>query len=153
MSAVAPAPDNDQNSPEPPTVTTGLLLSIVAWLAVTLFWLFATRDFHPTWTLATIVTFTLLSAYACVAYMNHYVFIPHYLRQKQRDEYVLLLFGSMAGLTLVALAVIRLCYTKVFGPYPVNHFAIDLGLDFLGMVVHVGGAAGIAKIYGQITKN
>ena len=43
----------------------------------------------------------------------------------------------MVGLSGLALAVIRLFYVKILGPFPVKSWYVDDGLDLFGMVVHI----------------
>ena len=117
----------------------------LAWVAVGLFWFFATRDFHPTTELAVIVTASLVAAFAAAANVNHLVLIPRYWRCGRYFAYSALLLATMCVVTAAALAVIRLAYFKLHGldadPYGAyKHFAIDL----FGTAVHVAAAAGVA---------
>ena len=118
--------------------------SLIAWLAIGVFWLIVTRRFHPTLALALIVTSSLICAYAGAAYINHLLLLPKYWRDGRRGEYAAALLGTMVVLTSLALTVIRISYFKALGPDPdpnglYHHFAID----FSGMVVHVAAAASI----------
>lgn len=117
-----------------------------AWLAVGVFWLFATRWHHPTWPLALITTASLISAYAAASYVNQFLLVPGPWRQGRYARYWALLLVVMALLNAAALAVIRVSYHRAVGPDPdphgtVRHYLIDL----FGMVVHVSGAAMVAR--------
>lgn len=116
-------------------------LSCLGWVAVFAFWLFATSGFHPTRTLSVIVTATLVMAFASAAYINHTKLLPRFRKTKQLGAYLTSLLATMAVSTAIALCIIRVCYLYVFGPYPVNHWYIDFGLDFFGTAVHVALAA------------
>ena len=60
------------------------------------------------------------------------------------------LLVTMAVFTGVALAVIRVSYSKLEGPDPdPNGLYIHYGIDFFGMVVHLLGAAGVVWAYGR----
>jgi hypothetical protein len=120
--------------------------SLIAWLAVAAFWLVATRNHHPTWLLAVIVTASLIVAYASAAYVNHLVLIPRYAKTRHYGRYVLWLLATMAVFTGVALTIIRASYSALQGPDPDPYGAyIHYGIDFFGMVVHVVGAAAVVR--------
>jgi hypothetical protein len=119
-------------------------LSVLAWIGVWLFWLVTTRGFHPTFTLAVIVTTSLIGVYAVAAYVNHLILIPRFWRTGRFGPYTAWLVLMMVLLTAAALSVIRVSYAHLWGLDPdkdgvYKHFAIDL----FGMAVHLVAAAGI----------
>ena len=121
--------------------------SFLAWICVWGFWLGLTHRFHPTFSLAVIVTTALVIAYAIAAYANHFTLIPRLWRTGRRLEYAAILIVMMVALTGIALAVIRFAYFEVAGPDPdpkgvYKHFAIDL----FGMAVHLGAAVAVVRI-------
>ena len=127
--------------------------SLVAWLAVGVFWLVTTRGHHPTWTLAVIVTASLMIAYAGTVYINHLVLIPRYWRTGRYTWFAGSLLGTMAVLTALALTVIRVSYHTMLGPDPdPNGLYIHYAIDFFGMAVHVLGAAGVVWAVGRLTR-
>ena len=118
------------------------VVSLLCWLVVWAFWLFLTYKFHPTFSLALIVTSSLVCAYAAAAYCNHLVLVPRFWSRGNYLRYVAWLAMVMAIFTAFALAVIRVSYITVFGPdadpYGLyKHYAIDL----FGMIAHVTAAA------------
>lgn len=119
-----------------------MVASLFGWLVVWAFWLALTHRFHPTFTLAIIVTTCLIVAFASASYINHLVLIPRFWTLNRGWEYACWLSVTMAMFTAIALAIIRLSYFNLFGPDAdpngvYKHFAID----FFGMVVHVAVAA------------
>lgn len=119
-----------------------IVASLFGWLAASAFWLALTHRFHPTFSLAIIVTTCLVIAFALASYVNHLVLIPRFWALKRRWGYVGWLFVTMAVFTAIALAIIRISYFNLFGPDAdpnglYKHFAID----FFGMMVHVAVAA------------
>jgi hypothetical protein len=125
--------------------------SVLAWIAVGLFWLFATHSYHPTRTLALIVTTALVSAYALAAYVNHGLLIPRFLRRGRWGAYLFSLLLAMGLLTALALAVIRVSYFRLWGPDAdpngaAKHFVIDLA----GMAVHLVAAAAVVWIVPRV---
>jgi hypothetical protein len=127
-----------------------LVLSLVAWVGVWAFWFALTQDFHPTRTLAVIVTTCLIVAYAVAGYVNHLVLMPRFWVSGRRKRYLCWLAGTMVVFTSSALAVIRVSYTELWGPDAdpngaYKHFAIDL----FGMAVHLGVAALVVWLVGH----
>ncbi len=111
-----------------------------------------TRDFHPLFSLAVVVTTSLVVAYAAAAYVNHLVLIPRLFATGRRWSYASGLAVTMAVLTAAALAVIRVTYAEWWGPDPdpngvYKHFAIDL----FGMAVHLVGAAVVVAVDRRLT--
>jgi hypothetical protein len=126
-------------------------LSVLAWIGVWLFWLVTTRGFHPTFTLAVIVTTSLIGVYAAAAYVNHLILIPRFWRTGRRIRYTAWLVVIMVLLTAAALSVIRMSYAQLWGLDPDKdgvhkHFAIDL----FGMAVHLAAAAGIVWAFRRV---
>lgn len=114
------------------------ILIVTSWFAVWAFWFFTTRSFHPTQTLALIVTTALVVAYAMAASLHHAILLPRLYESKRVARYLLELIGLMAILTAIALAIIRTSYTQLLGRDPdphgvYKHFAID----FVGMAIHL----------------
>ena len=126
------------------TRTQGIGFSSIAWIAVGTFWLVTTRNYHPTWQLAGVVTVSLISVYAAAAYLNHLVLIPNYWRAGRYGMYLAALLAIMVLGTGLALAVIRVCYVQAFGPdSDPNGVYFHFGIDFLGMAAHLLGAAAV----------
>ena len=118
--------------------------SILAWLAVGVFWFIATRNYHPTRELAAIVTASLITAYAAAAYTNQLVLVPRLWRPGRHAAYAAALLGVMVLLTGAALAVICTSYVRTLGPDPdPNGVYKHFGIDFFGMAIHVLAAAGV----------
>jgi hypothetical protein len=131
----------------------GIGWSLVAWLAVGIFWLALTHSFHPTWALAVITTSALVVAYATAFYINHLLLIPKYWRSGHYGIYLAALVVTMAALTAAALAVIRTCYITALGPDPdPNGLYVHYAIDFVGMVVHLLFAVGIVWAVGRICR-
>ncbi|MFO1064865.1 MAG: hypothetical protein U0892_13450 [Pirellulales bacterium] len=119
-----------------------LLVWAGSWFAVWTIWLYLTASFHPTFSLALIVTTSLIAAYAAAVACNHWLLLPRLSANGNAIQYALSLAITMAGLTATALTVIRISYLLHVGPdadpYGVyKHYLIDL----FGMAVHVAVAA------------
>ncbi len=110
------------------------------------FWLALTHQFHPTFTLALIVSTSLTVAFAAASYVNHYVLVPRFWALGRPIHYACWLATTMAVLTAIALAIIRTSYFVMHGPDADPHGAIKHYLiDFFGMIVHVTLAALIVR--------
>jgi hypothetical protein len=121
--------------------------SVFAWIAVWAFWLSTTRSLHANWTLATIATTAMIVCFAAAAYVNQLLLLPRLWRNGRRVLYCINLLLVMLALTGVALAVIRLFYTVIFGPFPVKPWYVDYAIDFAGMNAHVGAAAIVVWLF------
>ena len=79
--------------------------------------------------------------------IHHLCLIPKYLRAGRTGAYLVYLILSMVVLTAIALAIIKVSYLYVFGPYPVNYWYIDFAIDFFGMAVHLVLAMVAVKLF------
>jgi hypothetical protein len=121
-----------------------ILGTAVVWVAVGIFWYFATRSFHPTRRVALTVTISLVAAYAAAVYLNHLYLIPRFWKRGSWPAYWSTLLAAMIAFTAVALTIIRVSYIRLLGPDPnPNGLYIHFGIDFLGMVAHVMAAAAV----------
>ena len=127
----------------------GVLWASLAWVCVGCFWFVTTQAYHPTRTLAAIVTTSFVTAYALAAFVNHLILIPRYWRSARYGRYATRLAVTMIVLTAIALAIIRVSYANLWGPDAdpngiYKHFAIDL----FGMAVHLIVAALVVWVAG-----
>jgi hypothetical protein len=136
------------------TRSQGIRWSLVAWLAVGIFWLLVTRAFHPTWVLAVIVTSSLVCAYAAASYINHLALVPKYFSAGRYGMYAAAVLATMALLTALALTIIRISYFEALGPDPdPNGLYIHFAIDFTGMLVHVAAAASVVWFAGRFSRD
>ncbi len=136
------------------TRSQGIRWSLIAWLAVGVFWLIVTRAFHPTWLLAIIVTSSLVCAYAAASYINHLALVPKYFSTGRYGMYAAALFATMVVLTALVLAIIRFSYFEALGPDPdPNGVYIHFAIDLTGMLVHVTAAAFVVWFAGRLVRD
>jgi Co/Zn/Cd efflux system component len=125
-----------------------LLGTLVVWLLVGLFWYFTTLHYHPYARLARTVTVSLVIAYATTVYLNHLLFIPRFWRANRWPAYWGSLLATMVGLTMIAVAIIRVSHIRSLGPDPnPNGLYVHFAIDFAGMVGHVFAAAGVVWLW------
>ena len=119
-------------------------LGVVAWICVGVGWYVLTRGAHPTRGLAFAVTGALLVAYAAVSYSELFA-----LRRWTRGlSYWIALAACMLIATAGALGVIRWAYTGA--GYTPGPWALHYGIDLVGMIAHVGGAACVALVWRRV---
>jgi hypothetical protein len=139
---------------EAPLNRSQLALTLLAWGGVGLFWFYATRSFHPTFSLAVIVTTSLDVAFACASYVNHLALVPIFWRTRRQFAYAALLLLVMAVFTGIALVIIRLSYFAQVGPNysgaGLNGFYVHFAIDFFGMTVHVAAAAIVVWVWRKV---
>lgn len=87
---------------------------------------------------------------AAAGYVNHLVLVLRFWASGRWMRYLCWLAATMVVLTASSLAVIRVSYTKMWGPDAdpngaYKHFAIDL----FGMAVHLGVAALVVWMVGR----
>jgi hypothetical protein len=125
-------------------------LSLFARLEVAVFWLVATRGYHPSWSRACIVTASLITAYAAAAYINHLVLLPRF--RHRRALYGMLLLLTVISLTAAALGVILLVFFLLFGlSFDLPTISHNYQIDLFGMVVHVVAAAVVVWLYRRLS--
>ena len=124
--------------------------SLLAWVGVGLFWFVTTRGFHPSRTLAIVVTVSLVTAYAIASYVNHLVLIPLYWRTGHYFRYVTWLIASMVLLTAAAFSVLRTWYIASLGPgRDPGGLYVNYAIDLIGMAVHLMLAAFLVRLVGS----
>jgi hypothetical protein len=117
-----------------------VILHAFIWLAVFALWLFATSQFHPTWTIAVCATAILVSASALAVYLNALVLRPRFARSW--PKYALALFVTVALLDLAAVLSIGAVYDWLWRPDPLRFgFWFNVLSDGFIIVLHLSVAA------------
>lgn len=116
-----------------------LLRHTTLWIVVLAFWVFTSRDHHPTWLLNWIATTVLVGASAAAIYVDALV-----LRRQPPLLRALELVGVVAGLDVAAVLVIRTAYDLLWGPDPARYgFWTNVGLEAAFIGVHLGVASAV----------
>ncbi len=117
-----------------------VILHAFAWLCVFALWLVATRQFHPTWTIAVCATAILVSASALAVYLNALVLRPRFAGRW--PQYALALFTTVALLDLAAVLSIGAVYDWLWRPDPLRFgFWFNVLSDGFIIVLHLLMAA------------
>lgn len=95
-----------------------VMLNVYVWLGVYLLWLWNTRDFHPTWTIAACATAVLVSASAAAVYLNALVLRPRFGRRLW--VYVISVCAVVLALDLAAVLLIGAVYDWLWRPDPLR---------------------------------
>lgn len=117
-----------------------------AWVAVYGFWLWATRAYHPTLSIAAAATFLLVASFAAAFYLDRLVLASRLAGGRRLAA----LLAVEMGLNLAVVAAIQLVYDAMWGPDPRRFgFSTNVATDFLGMHLHVVAARWIAARIGR----
>ncbi|HEY0375964.1 MAG TPA: hypothetical protein VGC87_03315 [Pyrinomonadaceae bacterium] len=118
---------------------------VSVWLCVFALWLFATRRFHPTWTIAVPATAVLILASALAVYLNALVLWPRFARNWPRYAVALLL--TVAALDVVAVLSIGAVYDWLWRPDPLRFgFWFNVASDGFIIALHLAAAAAVARL-------
>ena len=105
------------------------------WLLVYCGWLWSTRNFHPTWTIAACATAILVAASAAAVYLNALVLRPRFARGS-RWVYVLSLCAVVLALDLAAVLGIGAVYDWLWRPDPLR-FGFWFNLLSDGVIINL----------------
>ncbi len=126
--------------------------SVAVWLLVYLGWLWFTRDFHPTWTLAACATAILVGASAAAVYLNAFVLRPRLARSRWW-VYVLSLCAVVLVLDLAAVLSIGAVYDWLWRPDPLRFgFWFNLLSDGVIINLHLLVAMWLARRGKELTR-
>ncbi len=97
-----------------------IALHLAVWLGVFAFWLVATRQYHPTLTIAASATSVLVSASALVVYVNSLFLLPGFARRRLWWQYMASLLATVIVLDLTAVGLIQFIYDWLWRPDPLR---------------------------------
>ncbi len=118
-----------------------IALHLAMWLCVFAFWLWATRQYHPTPALAVLATAVLVSVSALAVYVNSLLLMPKFARRHRWWQYAAALLATVTVLDLITVPLIQLIYDWLWGPDPRRFgFWFNMLSDGIIIVVHIVGA-------------
>jgi hypothetical protein len=118
-----------------------IALHVAVWSGVFVFWLFVTRQHHPTLTIAASATAVLVSSFALAVYANSFFLWTRFARQRLWLRYVISLLAIIAVLDIVAVLLIQFIYDRLRGADPLRYgFWFNMASDGFGIAVHVVAA-------------
>jgi hypothetical protein len=130
-------------------------LHLAIWFCVFALWLLATRQYHPTPTLAILATAVLVSVSAVAVYVNSLFLVPGFARRHLWWQYAAMLLATVAVLDLIAVPLIQFSYDWLWGPDPRRFgFWFNVFSDGVIIVVHIVAATmvmWVAKFRGKRT--
>jgi len=108
---------------------------------VFVFWLVATRQYHPTLTIAVLATAVLVSASALAVYANSLFLLSRFARRRLWWRYMASLLAMIIVLDLIAVPLIQFIYDWLWRPDPLRFgFWFNVLSDGIIIVVHVVAA-------------
>jgi hypothetical protein len=121
-----------------------IILHMVVWLGVFIIFLLATRQYHPTLTIAISATMVLVSISALAVYLNGLFLLPRFARRHARGQYVVLLLATVIILDLIAVLTIQVVYDQLWRPDPMRFgFWFNVMSDGFIIAAHLAIATGI----------
>jgi hypothetical protein len=131
-----------------------IMLHIAIWSGVFIFWLFVTRQHHPTWLVAALATATLVSAFALAVYVNSLLLWPKYAKRRLWLTYLLTLLLTVAVIDFVAVLLIQFIYDWLWGTDAGRYsFLFNMASDGAGIIVHVIAAMVVMWIATYLRRN
>ncbi|MDT4897189.1 MAG: hypothetical protein QOH25_2266 [Acidobacteriota bacterium] len=123
------------------------MLHLVIWSGVFAFWLFVTRQHHPTWLVAASATAALVSAFALAVYVNSLWLWPKFAKRRRWWLYIAALLMTVAVIDLVTVLLIQFIYDWLWGTDAGRYsFWFNMASDGAGIIVHVVAAMGVLWI-------
>ena len=124
-----------------------IFLHITIWAGIYTFWLLATRNHHPTWTIAVLATAVLVVAFALMVYVNDLVLMKRFARPCRWLQYALSLVATIIVLDLAAVFLIQFIYDRLWGPDPLRYgFWFNVLSDGALIIIHLAGALGVQRL-------
>jgi hypothetical protein len=97
-----------------------VILHVAIWLGVFIFFLLATRQYHPTLAIAVSATMVLVTVSALAVYLNSLFLLPGFARRRSRGQYTVLLLTTVIVLDLIAVLTIQAIYDLLWRPDPMR---------------------------------
>ncbi len=121
-----------------------IFLHVAIWSGVFTFWLLATRNHHPTLTIAASATAVLVAAFALAVYANHLFLLPGFARRRLWIQYAVALLLTIAVLDLAAVLLIQFIYDHLWGPDPLRYgFWFNVASEGALIIIHLAAAMGL----------
>jgi hypothetical protein len=118
-----------------------IIFHLMVWSGVYAFWLFFTRQHHPTLKAAAAATFVLVSAFALAVYANALFLRPGFAKRGLWLRYLAALAATVALLDLYAVLMIQLLYDLAGVPREGRYgFGFNMASDGAGIIIHVAAA-------------
>ncbi len=123
-----------------------LALNILICVIVFGFWIFLSRDYHPTLLIDALATAVLVTVAALAVYANSRVLLPKYWERRSYGQYAVALLFTIGVLALIAVVVIQWIYDALWGPDPRRFgFGTNFVYECVFISIHVVIAFGVMK--------
>jgi hypothetical protein len=129
-------------------------INVLVWIAGFAFWLFISRDYHPTLLIAISATGVLVTVSALAVYLNHLVLLPRRTEHHSYTRYFVQLGISVVVLAVAAVFIIQVIYDYLWGPDP-NRFGFwqNLAYEIIFISIHVIIGLGVVKLSKRLQRN
>jgi predicted membrane-bound spermidine synthase len=124
-----------------------IILHLGLWVGVFAFWLFFTRQHHPTLIVAAAATAVLVSSFALAVYVNSLFLQPRFAKRRLWLQYAAALLATIAILDLLAVLSIQLLYDFAGVPREGRYgFLFNMAFDGAGIFLHVAAAMFVFRV-------
>lgn len=129
-------------------------INVLLWIAVFGFWLFLSRDYHPTLLIAILATGVLVAVSAAAVYLNHLVLLPRRAQHHSYTRYFLQLGIAVIVLGVTAVFIIQVIYDSLWGPDP-NRFGFwqNVAYEIIFISIHVIIGLVVVKLSKRLQRN
>jgi len=122
----------------------------LAWIALWAFWVFVSRDHHPTLFIDMVATGLLMLAAAGAFYANLLVLVPRFWRGGRFGMWVLGFLALIAALAVVTAIAISIFYDAAWGPDPTRYgFATKVAMEAAWIAAHALGGMLLVRVFGH----
>lgn len=116
-------------------------LHLAVWSGIFVFWLFVTRQHHPTLTIALSATAVLVSSFVLAVYANSLFLVARFAQRRLWLRYIFSLLAVVMALDFIAVLLIQFIYDRLWGVDPLRYgFWFNMTTDGFGITVHLVGA-------------
>ena len=130
-----------------------IFLHAAVWSGVFVFWLLATRNHHPTLTIALLATAVLVAAFALAVYVNGLFLLPRFARAHLWLGCAVGLLATVIILDLTAVLLIQFIYDRLWGPDPLRYgFWFNATSEGVLIIVHLAAAMGIMLLANRLRR-
>jgi hypothetical protein len=124
-----------------------IFLHVAIWSGVYTFWLVATRNHHPTLTIALSATAVLVTAFALAVYVNGFFLLPRFARRHLWLQYIVSLSATIIVLDLAAVLLIQIIYDYLWRPDPLRYgFWFNVASEGVLIIIHLAAAMGAMRL-------
>lgn len=115
-----------------------IIAHLFVWFSLLGFWIFLSRNNHPTLLIDLCATTILVSVSAATVYINRFILWPNYLNARVLWKYLIQLLATVMILDLIAVFAIQWIYDWLWHPDPMRFGLLtNILLEAIFISVHL----------------